>query len=180
MDDNKNREDSFEDIIEGEILNDSPPTDSQASMEELEAARAKANEYLEGWQRAQADFANYKKRVARDQSQVYQTAAGSVIKRFLDVLDDLERALRNRPEAGEGAAWSEGIELIYRKMLSSLEAEGVTVMQAEGQPFDPNLHEAVTQEDSDDHESGQIIDVVKQGYLIGDRVLRPALVRVAR
>jgi molecular chaperone GrpE len=190
MDDKNNRENSFEENIDGradsarsEAGADSAnqtQQDSELLGEELAAARAKASEYLEGWQRAQADFANYKKRVARDQSQVYQNAAGSIIKRFLDVVDDLERALKNRPQEGDGAAWAEGIELIYRKLLNTLETEGVTRLEAEGQLFDPNLHEAITQEDSDAHESGQIIEVVKQGYLIGDRILRPALVRVAR
>lgn len=147
---------------------------------ELEAARAKAEEYLDGWQRARAEFANFKKRVERDQAQVYQNASGSIIKRFIEIVDDLERALKNRPKEAEGAAWAEGIELIYRKFLNILEAEGVQRMDAEGKEFDPNFHEAITQEDSKTHKSGYIIEVVQQGYLLGDRVLRPALVRVAR
>jgi molecular chaperone GrpE len=148
--------------------------------DELAHARAQAEEYLDGWQRARAEFANYKKRVEREQDQVYQTAAGAVIKRFLGVLDDLERALKNRPQSGEGAVWAEGIELVYRKLVSILESEGVTTMQIDGQMFDPNLHEAIISEDSDQHESGQIIDALQQGYLLGEKVLRPARVRVAK
>jgi molecular chaperone GrpE len=154
--------------------------DYAAIQAELDAWQSKAAEYLDGWQRSRAEFANYKKRVEREQVQVYQNAAGSIIKRYLDVLDDLERALKNRPQAGEGAAWAEGIELIYRKFSTLLENEGVKAMQAEGEYFDPNLHEAITQEDNPDYESGQIIEVIKQGYLLGDRVLRPAQVRIAR
>lgn len=154
--------------------------DINALQTELESARSKANEYLEGWQRSRAEFANYKKRVERDQAQVYQNAAGSLIKRYLEVADDLERALKNRPQEGEGAAWSNGIELVYRKLLSYLESEGVKIMDAEGQQFDPNLHEAISSEPSDSHEPGEIIEVVQQGYVMGDRVLRPAMVRVAR
>jgi molecular chaperone GrpE len=146
---------------------------------ELNEMRTKADEYLDGWQRARADFANYKKRVERDQAQVYQMAVGSIVKRYLEVLDDLERALNNRPASGEGATWAEGIELVYRKLLAILEAEGVKQMDADGQFFDPNLHEAISQENSPEHESGQIIEVIKQGYLLGERVIRPALVRVA-
>jgi molecular chaperone GrpE len=146
---------------------------------ELNDMRIKADEYLDGWQRARADFANYKKRVERDQAQVYQMAVGSIVKRYLDVLDDLERALNNKPTSGEGATWAEGIELIYRKLLAILEAEGVQQMDADGQFFDPNLHEAISQENSPEHESGQIIEVIKRGYLLGERVIRPALVRVA-
>jgi molecular chaperone GrpE len=156
----------------------------QASVAELqkqvEDARSQANEYLDGWQRARAEFANYKKRVERDQSQTYQNAAGSILKRYLAVVDDLERALKNRPKDTEGAAWAEGIELIYRKLLALLEAEGVTVMNAQGEEFDPNLHEAILMEDSDQYESGQVTEVLQQGYMIGDKVLRPAMVRVAR
>jgi molecular chaperone GrpE len=152
----------------------------QAMQQELDQSRAQATEYLEGWQRSRAEFANYKRRVEREQAQAYQAAAGRILKRQLEVIDDLERALKNRPQEGEGAAWAAGIELVYRKMLNILESEGVTRMEAEGQAFDPNLHEAITSEASDEHESGQIIEVLQQGYLIGDRVLRPAMVRVAQ
>jgi molecular chaperone GrpE len=146
----------------------------------LVETRAKADEYLDGWQRARAEFANYRRRVERDQAQAQHTATGNVVKRYLEISDDLERALKNRPQKGEGADWAIGIELIYRKLLSYLESEGVKMMQAEGQMFDPNLHEAVTTEDSPQHQSGQIIEVLQPGYLLGERVLRPAVVRVAR
>jgi molecular chaperone GrpE len=156
------------------------PEDIEALKLELAEAQAKANEYLDGWQRSRAEFANFKKRLERDQAQAYQTTAGNVIKRYLEILDDLERALKKRPQNGEGAAWAEGIELIYHKLLASLEAEGLKVMNIEGQLFDPNLHEAITQEESADHQSGQIIEVLQHGYLLGDRVLRSARVRVAK
>lgn len=151
-----------------------------ALKQELDDWKAKADEYLDGWQRARAEFANYRKRVERDQAQVYQNAAGNIVKRYLDVLDDLELALKNRPQEGDGAAWAEGIDLIYRKLYSILEMEGVEAMKVEDQFFDPNLHEAISHEENSDYESGQIIEVFKQGYLIGDRVLRPAKVRVAK
>lgn len=155
------------------------PAELQALQQALEASQTKAAEYLDGWQRARAEFANYKKRIERDQAQTYQNAVGSVVKRYLAVVDDLERALQTRPQEGEGAAWSAGIELIYRKMLAALDADGVKVMQAEGQMFDPLLHEAVMQEASPAHQSGQVIEVLQKGYVVGDRVLRPAMVRVA-
>jgi molecular chaperone GrpE len=149
-------------------------------QQELAEALAKSSEYMDGWQRARAEFANYKKRIEREQAQVYQTAAGSIIKRYLSIVDDLERALKNRPQDGDGAAWAEGVELIYRKFLNILDNEGVKPMNAVRQPFDPNLHEAVILEDNDQYESGQVIEVLQQGYTLGDRVLRPAMVRVAR
>ena len=159
-------------------------TEALAEIDELKArlqvTEAKANEYLDGWQRARAEFANYKKRADREQAQAYQTAAGNIIKRYLEIVDDLERALKSRPTEGEGAIWAKGIELIYRKLLAMLEAEGVKPMEINGQYFDPNLHEAISHEAVPGLESGQIIEVVKQGYLLGDRVLRPAWVRVAK
>ena len=148
--------------------------------QELEESRSQANEYLDGWQRARAEFANYKKRVERDQAQAYQTAAGNIIKRYLNILDDLDRALKNRPSDSEGAAWADGIELIYRKLQSTLENEGVKPMEAQGELFDPNLHEAISSEESGEHESGEIIEVLQHGYMLGERVLRPAVVRVAK
>jgi molecular chaperone GrpE len=167
----------FEDLEE---LGDQVQEDIEGLKQALEESRLKSEEYLEGWQRARAEFANFRKRVDRERMQSQQTAAASIIRRYLEIVDDLERALKNRPEEGEGAEWAGGIELVYRKFLKILESDGVKPMQAEGEEFDPNLHEAITHEDSPEHESGQVIEVVQTGYMIGDKVLRPALVRVAR
>jgi molecular chaperone GrpE len=151
-----------------------------ALQAELEKTRAQSSDYFEGWQRERADFSNFKKRIERDAACVQQNALVSVVKKYLVILDDLERALKTRPTSNEGAAWADGIELIYRKLSNLLEQEGVSRMEAEKESFDPRRHEAIIQEESPDHESGQIIEVIQQGYLLGDRVIRPALVRVAR
>lgn len=151
----------------------------EALRSELESVRAKQQEYLDGWQRALADFTNFKRRSEREQSQIYQNAVANAVKRYLVVVDDLERALRNRPTEGDGAAWANGIELIYRKMQMALEADDVRPIEALGKPFDPNQHEAIAQEASDEYSSGHVMDVLQQGYQIGDRVVRPAIVRVA-
>ncbi len=149
-------------------------------QDQLESQTSKAGEYFEGWQRERADFVNYKKRIERDQTLSYQNAVGSITKKYLPVVDDLERALKARPSTEEGSKWAEGIELIYRKLQQILESDGVKEIKAEDEMFDPSLHEALTNEESSAHECGQIIEVVQKGYLIGDRVIRPALVRVAR
>lgn len=180
-----------EEIVEGEILEEGdgagePATDVTLSQEynalaeELQQAQGKAKEFFDGWQRERADFANYKRRVERDQQLVTQSIKGDIIKRYLTVLDDLERAMRTRPTEGPAASWADGIELVQRKLQNILESEGVQRIPAEVEEFNPNRHEAITHEDSPDHTSGQIIEVVQQGYMLGDRVLRPALVRVAR
>jgi len=149
-------------------------------QKDLEDLTQKSAEYFEGWQRERADFLNYKKRIERDQIQSSQDSVGRIAKKYLPVLDDLERALKAKPLHGEGHAWSEGIELIYKKLQGILESEGISEIKAEGEQFDPTRHEALTQEPSSAHESGQIIEVIQKGYLIGDRVLRPTLVRIAQ
>jgi molecular chaperone GrpE len=152
----------------------------EALREELLALQQQSGEYLDGWQRERAEFANYKKRTDRERQQLQHNISGNIIRKYLDILDDLERALQNKPGDGEGSTWAEGIELVYRKFLTALEAEGVAPMEITNQQFDPNLHEAISQEPNDDFESGQVIEVVRSGYMIGDRVLRPASVRVAQ
>jgi molecular chaperone GrpE len=148
----------------------------QSSLAEM---TAKAEEYLDGWQRARAEFANYKKRVLKENTEIHQNSRGEVIKIYLDILDDLNRALDEKPTQGEEKTWAEGIELIVQKLSKRLEAEGVKPMNPLGDEFDPNIHEALMKEESDQYESGQIIEVMQEGYWIGDKVLRPALVRVA-
>lgn len=150
--------------------------DSRNLLVEMEA---KTEEYLDGWQRSRAEFANYKKRILREQAEIHQAARGEVIKIYLDIADDLERALEGKPSDGDGAIWSAGIDLIYQKLINRLELEGIKPMNAHGQEFDPNIHEAIMKEKSDEYESGHIIEVLQEGYWIGDKVLRPAQVRIA-
>ncbi len=139
-----------------------------------------AADNLEGWQRERAEFSNYKKRVERDQAQSRQDITGAIIKKYLVVLDDLELALKDKPKNGPGEAWANGIELIARKLLAIIEAEGVELINQNRVPFDPTVHEAISSEENVDFESGEVIEVMRQGYKLGDRVLRPAMVRVAR
>lgn len=181
-----------DEIVEGEVLEEGETASEtsaadvtlsqeyNALAEELQQAQGKAKEFFDGWQRERADFANYKRRVERDQQLVTQSIKGDIIKRYLTVLDDLERAMKTRPTEGPAASWADGVELVQRKLQNILEAEGVQRIPAETEEFNPNRHEAITHEDSPDHTSGQIIEVVQQGYMLGERVLRPALVRVAR
>lgn len=174
-----------EEPLDGEEINEvgagiTLSKEAEKMISQLEALEAKAEENLDGWQRSQAEFANYKKRVARDQEQIHSDIRGRVIMRYLEIADDLERALNNRPDEGAGADWANGVELIYRKLMSYLDGEGLTLMQVEGQVFDPNLHEAISQEESEDHASGEIIEVLQSGYMLGDRVFRPAKVKIAQ
>ncbi len=153
----------------------------QKQLDEAESRigdlEAKAAQNLDGWQRSVAEFQNYKKRMDRDREADKAIMKGDLIKRFLPVLDDLERALKNRPE---DSSWATGIELIARKLQSILEAEGLKRIDAEGAVFDPNYHEAISYESADGVESGRVIAVVQNGYMLGDYVVRPAMVRVAK
>jgi molecular chaperone GrpE len=151
--------------------------DVEMLKQQLTEAQAKVQEYLDALQRERADFTNFRRRTEQEIGQVGRVASGLTIKKFLAAIDDLERALAHRPADD---VWANGIELTYRKFLAILEAEGVTRIQAEAQPFDPNLHEAIMQEPSETYESGTVIAVIQQGYMHGDHVLRPALVKVAQ
>lgn len=143
---------------------------------QLAESQARAQEYLDALQRERADFTNFRRRAEQEKSQIWSQASGEMIKKMLPVLDDLARALENRPADD---VWANGVELIFRKFQSLLEKEGVSRILAEGQPFDPNLHEAIMQEASETYPSGTVMAVLQQGYLQGERVLRPALVKVA-
>lgn len=149
------------------------------TQEMYTAAQTQAQEYLEGWQRARAEFANYKKRVEREMKDSYGSAAGSVLKDILPVLDDFERAMSNVPEQLQDDPWVGGVGMILRKLNKVLEDYNVTVIDPTGQPFDPNRHEAIGTEDSSDVATGYVTATMQKGYVLGDRVLRPALVRVA-
>src|SRR6185503_18308489 len=144
---------------------------------QCEAAEAKVSEYKDSWLRSQAEFQNYKKRLDRDNELMYVSMKGDIIKKVLPALDDLERALQNRPADN---SWANGIELIARKLQNILDSEGIKRIEAEGLEFDPNFHEAISHEPADGVKSGFVIAIVQNGYMLGERVIRPALVRVAQ
>ncbi len=148
--------------------------------QELEEARAQAAEYLDGWQRTQAEFSNYRKRREAEWQQRTQMSNAALIAKILPLLDDLERAMQTMPEALRDFTWVDGLVLIVRKLEVVLESEGVKQIETAGQMFDPVYHEAITYEQAEGYEEGQIIGEVQRGYMLGERVIRPALVRVAQ
>lgn len=154
-----------------------PQAEIEALTSQLKDAESKLAESVEGWQRSQADFQNYRKRVERDSEMNYASMKSDIVKKMLPVLDDLERALQNRPADD---AWGSGVELIARKLQNILDVEGVKRIEAAGAEFDPRFHEAISHEHNEDFESGHVIEVVQNGYMLGERVIRPALVRVAQ
>jgi molecular chaperone GrpE len=141
----------------------------------LDEAQAKAEANLAGWQRAQADFINYKRRSEQERAEVAQFANSMIMLSLLPILDDFERAFVSIPPRLAKMSWVDGIKLIERKLWASLEAQGLSPIKALGEPFDPNLHEAVRQ---DKGKEGIVIEEVQKGYKLNDRVIRPTMVVV--
>jgi molecular chaperone GrpE len=175
---------------EGEITEDvdaaavtlENPEEIIARLEsEIAEANTRADLYLDQMQRAAAEFQNVRRRQERQVQESIDRATEGLIRRLLPVLDDFERAFNNVPATleSEAASWTEGFERIHQKMTNLLSEEGISAVESTG-PFDPNRHEAVTHEPSETVESGHIIETLRTGYAYKERVLRPALVRVAQ
>jgi molecular chaperone GrpE len=147
---------------------------------ELEAAEQRAAEAESGWQRARADFANLKRRTEEERAESANIASDRLLIRVLDLADDFDLAVEHVPEDAKDSPWVEGIAAIDRKLRTLLEAEGITAMEGEGEPFDPHTQQAISYEDTADVPDGTVTKVIQRGYTIRDRVLRPALVAVAR
>jgi molecular chaperone GrpE len=164
-----------EELIPEQIAEPAPTLEDLKNK--LDEVEKQANEFKEGWQRSLADFQNYRRRVEAEKTDSYQIAVGNIIKKYLPIVDDMERALATRPAE---LAWVDGIDLIYRKLQTILESEGLKCIDAEGKQFDPVFHEAISEEPCEDQPSGVVFAVIQNGYMLGDRVIRPALVRVAK
>jgi molecular chaperone GrpE len=146
-----------------------------ALKQALAEAEAKAENNLANWQRAQADFINYKRRTEQEKEDIIQFANATLILDLLPSLDDLERALGSVPDELTSISWVDGIQLIWQKLQSILETQGLSEIKAVGEPFDPHLHEAVRQDSGED---GIVIADVQKGYRLRDKIIRPSKVVV--
>jgi molecular chaperone GrpE len=154
--------------------------DIESLKAELETSRAKADEYLAGLQRERAEFANFKRRTTEEREQMLGLAGEDLLRKVLAIADDFDLAIDNRPVELADNGWVEGVTAIDRKLRALLESEGVKPVEASaGTPFDPRLHEAIVNVPGTSHAEGAIVDVIRRGYTLRDRVLRPALVAVA-
>ena len=163
---------------------DISPTKLLADIEqlkaELEATRAKAEEYLAGLQRERAEFANYKRRTGEERQAMLGLASEDLIRKVLALADDFDLAIEARPPAVASDPWVEGVVAIDRKLRALLESEGVSQIDASpGTPFDPREHEAIANVPGTGRPEGEIVNEVRRGYRLRDRVVRPALVAVA-
>jgi molecular chaperone GrpE len=149
------------------------------TTERDEATRV-AEEYLVALQRERAEFQNFKRRTTEERMRDLGLAGEDLIRKVLSVADDFDRAIEARPASIADDAWFEGIAAIDRKLRALLESEGVTTIDASpGRPFDPREHEAIANVPGTDRPDGEIVDEVRRGYRLRDRVIRPALVAVA-
>jgi molecular chaperone GrpE len=162
-----------------------PPTDPAAEStlppaEHPDDIRRERDEYRDLLLRKTAEFDNYRKRTERERGQLAEAAAVDLLTAILPLVDDLERALA--ADTGDGAveAYRVGVDLIHRQLVELLRKRGVTPIDTGGQPFDPHFHQAVAHEVSESHAEGAIIDELRRGYMISGRLLRPAMVRVAK
>lgn len=168
----RHEEDAFDPPLEPE-----PVSDLQTQVDSLAAERASLYDQLV---RRQAEFENYRKRVERERSVLYQRGRDDVLLQFLPVVDNFERALESLESSeGDAEALRHGVELIHKQFKDALSKFGLEPVESVGQTFDPHLHEAVTTEPSDKHKENTIIEEFQRGYRIGNKLLRPAKVKVA-
>lgn len=161
---NENNEDVVEATLVDEPEQASPENDESTKLRDTIA-------------RLQADFQNYRNRTEKEKSAIYKTANESLILKLLPVMDNLERAIASEKEHD---AFYEGVKLIHQDMMKVLENEGLTKIESDGELFDPNLHHAVFMEESDSVESEHIIETFQVGYKLKDKIIRPAMVKVAK
>jgi molecular chaperone GrpE len=164
----------------GEAPVDEQEAERLSLCEQLEQAQAKVDEYLDGWQRARAEFANYRRREEQRRQQMEGTIQARVLASFLPVMDDLDRAFQAVPEEVCDSPWVEGLSLVGQKLQAAMAREGVSSMDVQpGDSFDPNYHQAVLHSPSPAYGEGQVVDVLQGGYMLGEMVLRPAMVHVS-
>ena len=163
--------------MEDNPVNETSPVAEGGDPSELERQR---DEYYDLLLRKQAEFDNYRKRVDRERQMVSEAAASSIIEELLPLMDDLERALKTEAVGDAAEAYRRGVELIHRQLGEVLRKRGVRPIDALGADFDPYYHQAVSHDPAEGRRDGEIIEEFRRGYMLGDRLLRPSMVKVAK
>lgn len=159
---------------------DMSPSEKILTLEaELIQARAKADEHYDHLLRMQADFDNYRKRTQKEKTDIIKYASERVVGELLPVLDNFERAVSAAQINPDFAAFSQGVGMILRQLQTALSKEGLKAIEALGQPFDPNLHDAVLRVESEEHPENTVVDELQKGYYLKEKVLRPSMVKVS-
>jgi molecular chaperone GrpE len=154
--------------------------EEDAIAADLARARAEAESYLDDLRRLQADFDNYRKRTLREQTARTASASQALVARLLPVLDNFELAVSAAEQSRDFDRMLKGVEMVLGALREVLEGEGLVKIEAEGKPFDPERHEAVIAVEQEGSEPGMVVDIVRAGYELGGKVLRPAMVKVAK
>ena len=155
------------------------PDDNTTDVVDVDALKSERDALQDRLLRTAAEFDNYRKRIDRERREQADSAATSLLTEILPVVDNLERALL-APTTPESARYRAGVELIHRQLLDLLRKRGVTPIEALGTDFDPRIHQAVSQETSETHRDGEVMEEMQRGYMLGDRLLRAAMVKVAK
>ena len=161
-----------------QALNDPDPEQADAQADPLEELRREKDALQDRLLRTAAEFDNYRKRVERERRELADYMKADVLAEILPILDNFERALQ--APSSDAEPFRKGIELIHKQMLDFLKKRGVTSIVALGADFDPNFHQAVIHEPSTAHREGEVIEELQRGYMLGDKLLRPAMVKVAK
>ncbi|MGG1617322.1 nucleotide exchange factor GrpE [Paenibacillus sp. NRS-1782] len=175
---NVSTEEATETSQQEEPVNEAAALEAQESDTELAKLRVEAEEHQQRFLRAQADFDNFRRRTLKEKEDLAKYASMKLVTELVPVLDNFERALATAPQ-GEAESFTKGVEMIFRQFESVLQAEGVTAMNAVGQPFNPDFHQAIMQVEIEEHEEGIVVEEVQKGYMLKDKVLRPAMVKVS-
>lgn len=157
---------------------EAPPAGEPQSVD-IAQLRQERDDYYDRLLRKTAEFDNYRKRTDRERQQLADAAAADLLEELLPLVDDMERALK-ADLGGDASAIHKGVELIHKQLLETLRKRGVKPIESVGADFDPHFHMAVTHEPADGHRDGEVVEEFRRGYMLGERLLRPAMVKVAK
>nr|WP_154895101.1 nucleotide exchange factor GrpE [Paenibacillus xylanexedens] len=168
-----------------EPVNEAGAAEAQAEemadqgQDELARLKTEVEETQQRFVRAQADFDNFRRRTQKEKEELAKYASMKLVTELVPVIDNFERAMATVPEGTESQSFSKGIQMIFRQLETVLNNEGLTAMDTVGQPFNPEFHQAIMQVESDEYEEGTVVEEVQKGYMLKDKVLRPAMVKVS-
>ena len=163
----------------GEPVNEAASVAAEEENGEATRLRAELEEQQQRLLRVQADYDNFRRRTQKEKEELAKYASMKLVTELVPVVDNFERALATAPQGAEAESFAKGVGMIFRQLEGVLSAEGVTAMEAVGKPFNPEFHQAIMQVESEEHEEGIVVEEVQKGYMLKDRVLRPAMVKVS-
>ncbi|GIP57718.1 nucleotide exchange factor GrpE [Paenibacillus woosongensis] len=184
MSDNVNQEHTTDEnsTAEEAVANEqqtSEASSAEGSNTEAEALRAELEEQQQRLLRAQADFDNFRRRTQKEKEELGKYASAKLITELLPVIDNFERAIASGEQGTDVSSYAKGVEMIFRQLEGVLGNEGLKAMETVGEPFNPEFHQAIMQVESDEHEEGIVVEEVQKGYMLKDKVIRPAMVKVS-